>query len=97
TRWVTPLLAPPARATAMRIQAEIRAAARRRDAAAFEVLERALAFVGGGHTAGEAMLLERLAGLGDAEFGRGLRGLPEPSPRWAVIEARLGGVVVFGA
>jgi len=97
TRWVTPLLAPPARATAMRIHAEIRAAARRRDAAAFEVLERALAFVGGGHTAGEAMLLERLAGLGDAEFGRGLRRLPEPSPRWAVIEARLGGLVVFGA
>jgi hypothetical protein len=43
------------------------------------------------------MLLERLAGLGDAEFGRGLRRLPEPSPRWAVIEARLGGLVVFGA
>ena len=80
----------------MRIQAEIRAAARRRDAVAFEVLERALAFVGEGHTAGEAMLLERLAGLGDAEFGRGLRGLPVPSPRWTVIEARLDGLLLFG-
>ncbi len=96
TRWVTPLLAPPARAAAMRIQAEIRAAARRRDAVAFDVLERALAFVGGGHTAGEAMLLERLAGLGDAEFARGLHGLPVPSPRWTVIEARLDGLLLFG-
>ena len=96
TRWVTPLLAPPARSAAMRIQAEIRAAARRRDAVTFEVLERALAFVGGGHTAGEAMLLERLAGLRDAEFGRGLRGLPVPSLRWTVIEARLDGLLLFG-
>jgi helicase-like protein/SNF2 domain-containing protein len=95
-RWLTPLLAPPARAAAMRIQGEIRAAARRRDQAALEVLERALAFVGGGHTAGEAMLLERLAALGDAEFSRGLRRLPDPSPRWSVIEARLGGILLFG-
>ena len=96
-RWVTPPLAPAARAAALRIQAEIRVAARRRDLAALEALERALAFAGGGHTAGEAMLLERLAGLGDAEFRSALRRLPEPSPRWAVIEARLGGVLLFGA
>jgi superfamily II DNA or RNA helicase len=95
-RWLTPLLAPPARAAVIRIQGEIRAAARRRDPAALEVLERALAFVGGGHTAGETMLLERLAAMGDPEFCRGLRRLPEPSPRWSVIEARLGGVLLFG-
>jgi hypothetical protein len=95
-RWLTSLLAPPARAAALRIQIEIRAAARRRDAAALEVLERALAFVAGGHSAGEAMLLERLAALGDAEFCRGLRGLPDPSPRWSTIEARLGGLLLFG-
>jgi hypothetical protein len=95
-RWLTPLLAPPARVAALRIQAEIRAAARRRDAAALEVLERALAFVGGGHSAGEAMLLERLSALGDAEFRQGLRGLPEPSATWSTIEVRLGGLLLFG-
>ncbi len=95
-RWLTPLLAPSARAAATRIQGEIRTAARRRDPAALEVLERALAFVGGGHTAGEAMLLERLASLGDAEFTRGLGRLPDPSRRWSVIEARLGGLLLFG-
>jgi hypothetical protein len=94
-RWLTPLLTPPARAAAMRIQGEIRAAARRRDPAALEGLERALAFVGGGHTAGEAMLLEGLTALGDAEFCRGLRRLPDPSPRWSVVEARLSGLLLF--
>jgi hypothetical protein len=96
TRWVAPSLAPSARAVAIRIQAEIRAAARRRDLAALEVLERALAFAGGGHTAGETMLLERLAVLSDGEFARALCRVPDPSPRWTVIEPRLGDLLLFG-
>jgi hypothetical protein len=80
----------------LRVQAEIRAAARRRDAAALEVLERALAFLGGGHTAGEAMLIGRLVALGPAEFSRALRRLPAPTPTWPAVEARLGGMLLFG-
>jgi hypothetical protein len=96
SRWLAPRLAPPARAAVLRVQHEIRAAARRRDSEALQALERALAFLGGGHTAGEAMLVERLAGLEAAELWRALRRLPAPSPRWPVIEPRLGGLLLFG-
>jgi hypothetical protein len=96
TQWLAPRLAPPARAVAARVQREIRDAARRRDGTALEALERALAFLGGGHTAGEAMLIERLADLEDAELRRLVFRLPAPSPRWSIIEARLGGLLLFG-
>jgi superfamily II DNA or RNA helicase len=96
SRWLAWRLAPPAHAVVARLQREIRDAARRRDGAALEALERALAFLGGGHTAGEAMLVERLANLDDAEFRRLLLRLPAPSPRWSIIEPRLGGLLLFG-
>jgi hypothetical protein len=80
----------------LRVQREIRAAARRRDAAALEELERALAFLSGGHTAGEAMLVERLAGIGETELRQALRRLPAPSAQWPSIEARVGGLLLFG-
>jgi superfamily II DNA or RNA helicase len=96
SRWLAPRLAPPARAAVLRVQHEVRTAARRRDAAGLEELERALAFLGGGHTAGEAMLIERLAELGEAELRRALRRLPGPSPQWPIVEARLGGLLLFG-
>jgi hypothetical protein len=96
SRWLAPRLAPPARSVVLRVQHEIRAAARGRDAVALEELERALAFLGGGHTAGEAMLVERLAGMGQAELRRELARLPSPSPRWSIIEPRLEALLLFG-
>jgi hypothetical protein len=96
TRWSAPRPTAAAHAASLRVQAEIRQAARRRDAAGLETLERALGFLGGGHTAGEAMAIERLAAMSDGEFRRALARLPEPAPAWPVIEARLGGVVIFG-
>ena len=95
SRWLAPRLAPPAHAVVARVQGEIRDAARRRDGMALDALERALAFLGGGHTAGEAMLVERLAGLESAEVRRLLPRLPAPSPRWPIIEARVGGLLLF--
>jgi superfamily II DNA or RNA helicase len=97
SRWLAPRLAPPARAAVLRVQHEIRAAARRRDATALDELDRALAFLGGGHTAGEAMLVERLAGVGEAELRRVLSRVPAPSRRWSIIEPRLGGLLLFGS
>jgi helicase-like protein/SNF2 domain-containing protein len=96
SRWLAPPLTPPARAVVLRVQHEIRAAARRRDGEALQSLDRALAFLGGGHTAGEAMLVERLAAMGEPELRRALPHLPAPSPRWSIIEPRLGGVLLFG-
>ena len=96
SRWSSPRPAPAAHGAALRTQAEIRQAARRRDVAGLETLERALGFLAGGHTAGEAMAIEGLAGLSDGEFRRALARLPAPSPPWPLIEARLGGLVIFG-
>jgi hypothetical protein len=79
----------------LRLHRGIREAARRRDLETLAGLERALAFVGRGHTAGESAELERLAGLPDGEFSRKVLRLPAPGRRWDAIEARLGGVLLF--
>ncbi len=94
-RWASPETAPSAHRVAARLQLAVRGAARRRDVEGLVRLERALGFVGGGHTAGETALLDRLAGLSDAELLRATAGLPAPSPRWDAIEARLTGIVLF--
>jgi hypothetical protein len=96
SRWSSPRPAAAAHAAALRVQSEIRQAARRRDVASLEALERALGFLSGGHTAGEAMAIERLAATSDGEFRRALARLPAPSTPWPVIEARLRGLVIFG-
>jgi hypothetical protein len=59
-------------------------------------LERALAFVGRGHTAGEALELERLAGLPEDRLHRELRRWPTAAAgRWDLVEPRLVGVILF--
>jgi hypothetical protein len=94
-RWALAEADRPARVVAAGLQQAIREAARRRDASALEALERALGFVAGGHTAGEAILLERLAATGAAELARTAARLPPPSPRWGPVEARLSGMLLF--
>ncbi|MGH7525207.1 MAG: C-terminal helicase domain-containing protein, partial [Gemmatimonadales bacterium] len=94
-RWTSPETAPSAHRVAARLQLAVRDAARRRDGERLIRLERALGFVGGGHTAGETALLDRLAELSDAELLRAMAALPAPSHRWDAIEARLTGIVIF--
>ena len=94
-RWAMAGPELPGRAVAAVLQQAIRDAARRRDAAALEALDRALGFVAGGHTAGETMLLSRLAAASGAELVRWAARLPAPSPRWGAVEARLSGVLLF--
>jgi superfamily II DNA or RNA helicase len=94
-RWSTVDPDPCARALAVRLSSEVRGAARRRDGGLLARLERALAFVSGGHTAGEALLVQRLAGVAPPELGRMLDRLPPPSPRWDAIEVRITGLVLF--
>lgn len=94
-RWAGAEPGAPARAIAARLHDAIRDAARRRDPADLHRLERALGFVAGGHSAGEAMLLERLAVQSAAEIVRASVSWPAPTPRWGPVEARLEGLVMF--
>ena len=95
SRWTAPEADPIAHRLSVRLHAQIRHAARRRDLAELESLGRALAFVGRGRTAGEASLLERVAQAPDAELSRAVARLPASPPAWTAIEARLGGVLLF--
>jgi hypothetical protein len=95
SRWSAPAADPVAHRLSLRLHHGVREAARRRDLEALAGLERALEFVGRGHTAGESVVLERLADLPNGRFEREavrLRGAPA---RWNTIEPRLGGVLLF--
>jgi hypothetical protein len=95
-RWITPDPAPAACELAARLQHLIREAARRHQAPRLAQLERALAFVAGGHTAGEAMLVARLAKASGPEVSGALGKLPKVHPTCGGIEVRLNGMIVFG-
>jgi superfamily II DNA or RNA helicase len=95
-RWAAAAPRAAARELAERLHHQVQAAARGRNAVALAQLERALGFVTGGHTAGEALLIRRLIGLSDGELGRRIPRVPEATPRWGAVEVRLTGLVLFG-
>jgi superfamily II DNA or RNA helicase len=95
SRWSPPAADPVTHQLSSRLHAAVREAARRRDLEAMTGLERALAFVGRGHTAGERVELERLAGVPDGKFERAAVRLPVTAGRWSTIEPRLVGVLLF--
>jgi hypothetical protein len=94
-RWAAAEPEPSARRLASRLVAAVRQAARRRDRSSLARLERALAFTAGGHTAGEARLVRRLAEADAREVAGWLHRVPAPTPRWDAVEVRLTGLVVF--
>ena len=95
SRWSPPASDPVARQLSLRLHHAVREAARRRDLVALAGLERALGFVGRGHTAGESIELERLAALPDGQLEREAGRVPAARARWTTIEPRLGGVLLF--
>ena len=95
SRWAAPEADPVVHRISLRLHQRIREAARGRDLEALSRLERALAFVGQGHTAGESLTLARLVELPDAEFDRRILRLPPPGLRWDAVEARVGGLLLF--
>jgi superfamily II DNA or RNA helicase len=95
SRWAPPAADPIAHQLSLRLHRAVRDAARRRDLDALAGLERALGFVGRGHTAGESLELERLARLPDRRLEREASRLPAAPGRWSAIEPRLGGVLLF--
>ena len=95
-RWIKPDPSAAARHLASRLQGMVRDAARRHDRSGLEQLERALGFVAGGHTAGEAALVETLARAKDREVSLALGRLPAGTVRWDGLEVRLTGLIIFG-
>lgn len=95
TRWRDLALAPPARHLVARLQAVTRPAVRRRDATELALLERALQFAAGGHSAGEAVLVEQLARAPVVELRARLRDIPAPTPQVEGVAVRLTGLVLF--
>jgi hypothetical protein len=94
-RWAAAEPEPSARQLASRLVDAVRQAARRRDTSSLARLERALAFTAGGHTAGEARLVRRLAEADARAVAGWLDRVPAPTPRWDAVEVRLTGLVVF--
>jgi hypothetical protein len=94
-RWHGVAPTSPARHLVARLQAMIRPAVRRRDTAELALLERALQFASGGHTAGEVALVEQLARAPLDGLRARLRELPPPTPRADEIAVQLTGLVFF--
>jgi hypothetical protein len=95
-RWIIPDPAPATRRFVARLQYLVRDAARRHDARRLGELDRALAFASGGHTAGEEMLIERLADAPDSAVVAALHRLPAVRTDGDGIEVRLTGLAIFG-
>jgi superfamily II DNA or RNA helicase len=93
-RWISPHPTAASRAVALRLSQLIGQAARLRDDHRLAELEQAMWFVGGGHTSGEEMLLERLSGASDDELASTL-GQTLPQPDWDGVDVRLTGFIVF--
>jgi len=94
-RWTTVESDAAARQLAGRLHGLVRGAVRRRDTARLAQLERALGFVTGGHTAGEAELIRHLVHADARVLENRLARMPAPTPRWESVEARLTGLVLF--
>jgi hypothetical protein len=94
-RWSGAEPASAARRLVERLGEDIASAARRRDRRSLERLERTLAFAGGGHTAGEAMLVETMAQADPETLSRWLERAPAATPRWEAIDVRLTGLILF--
>jgi len=95
-RWLTPDPGCSARAVAERLSFLIRDAAKLRQDTRLSELEAALAFVAGGHTAGEERLLDKLVGVPARDLVQALSGVA-PQAAWEGVEVRLTGLIVFGA
>jgi hypothetical protein len=95
-RWIHPDPSAAARRLAGRLQGMVRDAARKHNAGRLEQLEAALAFVAGGHTAGESALVETLAKGTEREISTALGRLPGRTVGCDGIEVRLTGLIVFG-
>jgi hypothetical protein len=85
------------RRLARRLRRLARISVRERDTVTVSNIQAALRFATGGHTAGEAMLVERLLAMNDASLLSRIGALPAPAPPPNLLAPRLVGIIVFGA
>ena len=97
-RWIVPGPASGTRRALSRLQSLVSQAVRRRNPDLLTQLERAIAFVTGGYTAGEAMLVEGLANAPESELGARLSRLPAGRTETEMehLGIELTGLVLFG-
>jgi hypothetical protein len=95
-RWINPRPTPTAGRLLARLQALIVDAARRHQPGRLAGLERLQTFLADGHTAGEEMLIERMAEQSEECLVNALKRVRRSTPIWGEIEARLHGMIVFG-
>jgi hypothetical protein len=95
-RWVSPDPIPAARKVTRRLNGLIREAARLRQADRLRRLQLALAFAGGGHTAGEAMRLDNISEWADRKLESELARFVTHPEIWDELEVRLTGLIVYG-
>jgi len=84
-----------ARTLLQRLYAMVRPASRDRDRKTLAMVERAIRFAGGGHTAGERMLIQQLSAAPDAELLERLSSLSPPSAGTGLLDVRLSGLIVI--
>ena len=92
--WRPPRTSPEAMRLITRLNMLAAAAARQRDRRLLQLVERGLTFAGSAHTAGEAMLVGRLAGMAEGDLVAALPGLPRPPATPEPWRPRLTGLVV---
>ena len=95
-RWSAAALTPAARTLLSRLRIEARAAARSRDLKALGALERGIAFVTRGHTAGEEMLIEELIRANRAALMAELARMPAEADE-GTPALRITGMILFKA
>jgi hypothetical protein len=94
-RWTAPEPSAAARRVAARLGEWVALAARERDRRGLDRLERALSFVTGGHTAGEAILVERMADAPSSDLKAWVGRVVSPTPRRDGLDVRVTGIIVF--
>lgn len=94
--WESPAPGQAARLLLARLDPLARSAARQRDAGALGRVQRAIAFAAGGHSAGEAADVARLARLPEAGLIAALHHLPARAAAPSALLARVTGVILFG-
>jgi hypothetical protein len=94
-RWGPGPLSPASRQVMGRLRRLGAAAARRRETSALDLIDRALRFVAGGHTAGEEALIGDLLAGDDRVLLRTLPTLPRPTPLLCPQPPTLTGLILF--
>jgi hypothetical protein len=95
-RWMTPEPTPAARELLARVQALVGEASRRHQPRRLAHLERVLAFLSEGHTAGEEILIRSMADRPESQLITAADRVLRSGTELENVEARITGLIIFG-